>query len=163
MSQLARAVIVEGEAPESEDEDIILQTTAGTRAPEDVSRLSLAGLSLSSVTAQVGKQIGAISGGNGQNKTTEQTKIHHPTLLHKKIYEKNLAVNNNVKFFFKGLFDRSFQELSRINGDCLNTSGYLDTSAEQLQRSVENSKQIEESLHLLCDSLARSNLPGKCK
>ena len=31
MSQLARAVIVEGEAPESEDEDIILQTTAGTR------------------------------------------------------------------------------------------------------------------------------------
>ena len=27
MSQLARAVIVEGEAPESEDEDIILQTT----------------------------------------------------------------------------------------------------------------------------------------
>ena len=27
MSQLARAIIVEGEAPESEDEDIILQTT----------------------------------------------------------------------------------------------------------------------------------------
>ena len=68
---------------------------------EDVSRLSLAGLSLSSVTAQVGKQIGAISAGNGQNKTTHQTKIHHPTLLHKKLYDRNLIVNNNVKTFFK--------------------------------------------------------------
>ena len=30
MSQLVRAVIVEGEAPESEDEDIILQNTPTT-------------------------------------------------------------------------------------------------------------------------------------
>jgi len=115
------------------------------------------------VTAQVGKQIGVMSAGGGQNRTTEQTKIHQPTLLHKRIYEKNLTVNNNVRIFFKGLFDRSLQELSRINGDCVTTAGYLDTSADQLQRSVENSKQIEESLHQLCDSLARSNLPGKYK
>ena len=80
-------------------------------AAEDVSRLSLAGLSLSSVTAQVGKQIGVMSGGGtgqagqaGQTKTTEQTKIHQPTLLHKKIYEKNLTVNNNVRIFFKVSF-----------------------------------------------------------
>ena len=33
MSQLARAVIVEGEAPESEDEDIILQTTSKYHVP----------------------------------------------------------------------------------------------------------------------------------
>ena len=64
---------------------------------EDVSRLSLGGLSLSSVRAQVGKQIGVISVG----KTTEQTKIHHPTLLHKKLYEKNIIVNNNLNSFFK--------------------------------------------------------------
>ena len=75
------------------------------RAAEDSTRLSLAGLSLSSVTAQVGKQIGVMSGGTGgQNKTTEQTKIHQPTLLHKRIYEKNLTVNNNVRIFFKASF-----------------------------------------------------------
>ena len=71
---------------------------------EEVSRLSLGGLSLSSVTAQVGKQIGAMSAGTGQNKTTEQAKIHQPTLLHKRIYEKNLTVNNNVRIFFKVSF-----------------------------------------------------------
>ena len=75
------------------------------RAAEDVSRLSLTGLSLSSVTAQVGKQIGVMSGGTGaQHKTTQQTKIHQPTLLHKRIYEKNLTVNNNVRIFFKASF-----------------------------------------------------------
>ena len=65
------------------------------------------------MTAQVGKQIGAMSGGTGggagggtggQTKTTEQTKIHQPTLLHKRIYEKNLTVNNNVRVFFKVSF-----------------------------------------------------------
>ena len=70
-------------------------------ATEDLTRLSLAGLSLSCVTAQVGKQIGAISAGN---KTRDQTKIHHPTLLHKKLLEKNRTVNNNVRIFFKVKF-----------------------------------------------------------
>ena len=34
----------------------------------------------------------------------KQTKIHQPTLLHKRIYEKNLTVNNNVRIFFKVSF-----------------------------------------------------------
>lgn len=163
MSNTARAVIVEGEEPESEDEQVFISSKPFISSSEDVSRLSLAGLSLSSVTAQVGKQIGAISAGNGQNKTTQQTKIHHPTLLHKKLYEKNLIVNNNVNSFFKGLFDKSFEELSRINSDCFTTSGYLQSSAEDLHRSVENCKQIEESLIRLCDIMDRTNLPTKSK
>jgi hypothetical protein len=165
MSNSGRAVIVVGEAPESEDEDNLKRTTTTPTisSTEDGSRLSLAGLSLSSVTAQVGKQIGAISAGTGQNKTTQQTKIHHPTLLHKKLYDRNLIVNNNVKSFFKGLFDKSFEELSRINADCFNTSDYLQSSTEELHGAVQNCKQIEESLLRLCDSLDRTNLPTKSK
>ena len=81
-------------------------------ATEEVSRLSLGGLSLSSVTAQVGKQIGVMSAGTGQYKTTEQPTL--PTLLHKRIYEKNLTVNNNVRMFFKVSFFPTISTISKI-------------------------------------------------
>ena len=90
---------------------LIICSPAGA---EEVSRLSLGGLSLSSVTAQVGKQIGVMSAGGGQNRTTEQTKIHQPTLLHKRIYEKNLRVNNNVRIFFKVSFFPPTLEIEKI-------------------------------------------------
>jgi len=158
MSSSVRAVIVSGEAPESEDED-----RPDISSPEDVSRLSLAGLSLSSVTAQVGKQIGAMSAGNGQTKVAELTKIHHPTLLHKKLYEKNITINNNIKSFFKGLFNKSFEELSGVHSDCLTTARYIQHSAEQIESSGQTCRQIEDSLSQLRESLEKTNLPVNFK
>ena len=73
-------------------------------------RLSIASLSLSSVTAQVGKQIGALSGmdiskaarrspQNGEDKWKEP--VQHQSLLHKKLYEKNAIIQMNTKSFFE--------------------------------------------------------------
>ena len=73
-------------------------------------RLSIASLSLSSVTAQVGKQIGAFSGmdiskaarrspQNGEDKWKEP--VQHQSLLHKKLYEKNAVIQINTKSFFE--------------------------------------------------------------
>ena len=79
-------------------------------------RLNIASLSLSSVTAQVGKQIGAFSGmdisraarrSSSQASFVEEKKesVEHQSLLHKKLYERNEAIRTNTKTFFQVLFN----------------------------------------------------------
>merc|ERR1711936_1286069 len=67
-------------------------------------------------------------------------------LLHKKLYEKNITINNNIKSFFKGLFNKSFEELSGVHFDCLTTGRYIQHSAEQIESSGQTCRQIEDSL-----------------
>lgn len=64
--------------------------------------------SLSSVTASVGKQIGSISGidingavSSAVNSKTEESKLQHPTILHKKLYERNASMHHNIVQYFE--------------------------------------------------------------
>ena len=89
-------------------------------------RKSIASLSLSSVTAQVGKQIGAFSGmdiskaarrspQSGEDKWKEP--VQHQSLLHKKLYEKNALIQTNTKSFFEVTKGHEIEnnELSTLN------------------------------------------------
>ena len=67
-------------------------------------------MSLSSVTAQVGKQIGAFSGldiSKGARRASQtgedmrKEPIQHQSLLHKKLYERNAVIQTNTKYFFE--------------------------------------------------------------
>ena len=97
--------------PKGEDNDhTVLYFIHFFRYNLEEARLSIASLSLSSVTAQVGKQIGALSGmdiskaarrspQNGEDKWKEP--VQHQSLLHKKLYEKNAIIQMNTKSFFE--------------------------------------------------------------
>eukprot|EP00092_Neocalanus_flemingeri_P093337 GFUD01118618.1.p1 GENE.GFUD01118618.1~~GFUD01118618.1.p1 ORF type:complete len:173 (-),score=36.40 GFUD01118618.1:3-491(-) len=161
-------MVVDGEASESEDETTEEILTPTKRSNLEEARLSIAGLSLSSVTAQVGKQIGAFSGmdiskgarrssHNGEDKWKEP--VQHQSLLHKKLYEKNAVIQTNTKSFFENLFTRNINELNKINADVVHTQVHLQESTLAMQHSVHYCNQLEESFKKVHETLARTNLP----
>eukprot|EP00090_Calanus_glacialis_P029337 TRINITY_DN47089_c0_g1_i1.p1 TRINITY_DN47089_c0_g1~~TRINITY_DN47089_c0_g1_i1.p1 ORF type:complete len:183 (-),score=43.78 TRINITY_DN47089_c0_g1_i1:108-614(-) len=165
---VSEAMVVDGEASESEEESTDEVLTPTKRSNLEEARKSIASLSLSSVTAQVGKQIGAFSGmdiskaarrspPSGEDKWKEP--VQHQSLLHKKLYEKNALIQTNTKSFFENLFSRNFNELNKINTEIAFTQVHMQESTLAMQHSVHNCNQLEESFKKVHETLARTKLP----
>jgi len=167
------ALIVAGEASES-DEEIFSPIPPSKETPPSESRrlsiggLGVGGLSLSAVTASVGKQIGAISGLEINSQTlrgnsNEERTVQHQTLLHKKLYERNAQIQHNIKQYFEGLFEKNITELSKINSECFTISTYVQETAQSLKMAVDQTRQIDESMKNISDTFSQVNLPKRKK
>jgi len=175
---MSSAIIVAGEASESDDElPAINQMTnrnAQLSAPavEEGRRLSLGsigalgsvGLNLSSVTASVGKQIGALSGIDLNHSTNRnnsfENRVQHPTILHKKLYDKNLSIHQSINKFFEEMFTRNNEELTKIITDCYTVNTYMQESSLALKNSVEQCRNLDESIKNISDTFSQTRLPA---
>ena len=72
---------------------------------------------MSSVTASVGKQIGAIGAMSGIDigagvKSEENKTLQHPTVLHKKLYDRNYSLHQRINQYFEVRLSSSISRLS---------------------------------------------------
>jgi len=173
---MSKAQIVDGEASESEDETSEESQTQSVNE----SGLTIGGFSLSSVTASVEKRIGAfsrqatkdldnITKGQLRRSSTmstpdsvEEGQVKSPThksLLHKKLYEKNVAIYNNANAYFQDLFSKNDSELQKVNEDMNTTEIYLQESAMAMQHSVHFCNELEENLRSMNTSVTTLKFP----
>jgi len=177
---MSSAIIVAGEAPESEDElpqaeiNQLLQRNDQLSVPavDEGRRLSLGsigalgsvGLNLSSVTASVGKQIGALSGidlnGSTNRNNSFENRVQHPTILHKKLFDKNLSIHQSINKYFEDMFLRNNDELTKIITDCYTVNTYMQESSFALKNSVEQCRNLDESIKNISDTFSQKRLPA---
>jgi len=165
----AEALIIAGEASESDEELHSPIPSSKEAAPSEARRLSIGslgvgGLSLSSVTASVGKQLGALSEVSSQHirgNSLEERAVQHQTVQHKKLYERNAQLQQNIRQYFESLFEKNTAELAKINSECFTINTYVQETAESLQKAVEQARQIDESMKNISDTFSRVNLPKK--
>lgn len=164
------ALIIAGEASESDEELYSSPIPSSKEVPPSEARrlsigsLGVGGLSLSAVTASVGKQIGALSEVSSQHirgNSLEERAVQHQTVQHKKLYERNAQLQQNIRQYFESLFEKNTAELAKINSECFTINTYVQETAESLQRAVEQARQIDESMKNISDTFSRVNLPKK--
>jgi len=174
------ALVVDGEASESEDESSE-ESTHPRHSSGDL-KLSMAGFSqsLSSVTATVEKHIEAFSRqatkdidnitkgqlrrSSTQDSSGEDRQIKSPThksLLHKKLYEKNVALYSHVNSFFQELFGKNDKELHKVKEEMVDTEIHLQESAIAMQHSVHFCNELRESLLSLNTTASKIKFPNR--
>ena len=123
-SPTSKAAVVIGQAEESEEDDDTvdpkLQKGEETKSLPQVAqtrmgdaRAGLAGLRLSSVTATVERRLGSLpsielplwtsTGASSSKKSPpgKEEELQHPSLLHKRLYERNQEVHADLHIFFQ--------------------------------------------------------------
>jgi hypothetical protein len=179
-TDMSEAVVVDGEASESEDESSE-EINSHVRSFSTESKLSMAGFSqsFSSVTATVEKHIGALSRqatkdldnitkGQLRRSATQDScnsddgpikSPSHTSLLHKKLHEKNTSLLNHATSFFQELFARNDNELKKVNEDMINTRIYLQDSTIAMQHSAHYCSELADSLKILNTTMKNTRFP----
>lgn len=183
-SPSSKAAVVIGQAEESEEDDDTvdpkLQKGEETKSLPQVAqtrmgdaRAGLAGLRLSSVTATVERRLGSLpsielpqwtsTGASSSKKSPpgKEEKLQHPSLLHKRLYERNQEVHADLHIFFQELFRKNEDQLENVCQSTQSSVELLQETVQCLQRSVHQANLLGERLESLDKSLSSCGLPPR--
>ena len=138
-SPSSKAAVVVGQADESEEEEEAVESNSKEEAEKEEERKNsrledaraglAAGLRLSSVTATVERTLGSLpsielphwtqpAASSKKSPPGNEGEPQYPSLLHKRLYERNGEVHADLHMFFQvgGCFQRSFRMRDMILG-----------------------------------------------
>ncbi|XP_033211010.1 biogenesis of lysosome-related organelles complex 1 subunit 3 [Belonocnema kinseyi] len=157
----SKAVVISGEASESDDECVNVNT--GTRFSALLEN-NACGTIISGEAQESDDDEGSLSSLSGaidatvcpsytEAKVSKSRKdyVKYNSLLHYKLYECNMALDNNVQRTIQGTITAGIQELSTINRQLLKSELILQEAACQLRNASNRTANASNSLLQVMD------------
>ncbi|TGZ51095.1 uncharacterized protein [Temnothorax longispinosus] len=157
-----KAVVVSGEAPESDDDASNIVTGLGfptTRTPSTYCGTIISGeapesdddlTSLSSVSGAV-DAMACPPYTDLKIPKSKKSSIKYNSLLHKKLHECNETLNRDILQMIEGSITTSVQELSAVNRQLLRDELVLQEAVYQLRNASGRMKDASDALRQLID------------
>ncbi|XP_012280683.1 uncharacterized protein LOC105699869 isoform X1 [Orussus abietinus] len=157
-----KAVVISGEAPESDDESVNIATGIGfpaLRGPNSCGTIITGeapesdddGTSLSSVSGAV-EATACPPYTEIKPRKSKKNYIKYNSLLHKKLHECNEALDRNVLELSEGTFAAGIQQLAAVNRQLLRSELTLQEAACQLRNASNRSRDVSNALIQLADT-----------
>ncbi|XP_076376465.1 uncharacterized protein LOC143259177 [Megalopta genalis] len=156
-----KAVVVSGEAPESDDDSANVATGmefSSTRNPNYCGTIISGeapesdddGTSLSSISGAV-DAIACMPYTDIKIPKSKKYSIRYNSLLHKKLYECNKTLDKDLVQMIEGTIDAATQDLSCVNRQLLKSELILQEAVCQLRSACIRTKDTSSVLHQLMD------------
>ncbi|XP_017876792.1 uncharacterized protein LOC108623050 [Ceratina calcarata] len=154
-----KAVVVSGEAPESDDDSASIITGMGFRS---IRASNYCGTIISGEAPESdddGTSLSSVSGAVDAMTCIPETKIpkskrctiKYNSLLHKKLHECNETLDKDIMQMVDGTVDNATQELSAVNRQLLRSELILQEAVSQLRSASNRTRDTSNALHQLID------------
>lgn len=157
-----KAVVVSGEAPESDDDTASITTGLGFPS---IRNPNYCGTIISGEAPESdddGTSLSSVSGAIDAMACPPYTEIKIPkskkvsikynSLLHKKLYECNETLDRDLLQITEGTIGSGVQELSAVNRQLLRSELILQEAVCQLRAACNRAKDASHALHQLIDA-----------
>ncbi|XP_043280479.1 uncharacterized protein [Venturia canescens] len=157
-----RAVIVPGEAPESDDDTVGVSTgtkfaiaqerhASGTIISGEATESDDDGMSWSSASAAI-DVTACPPYSDTQRSHSNKSFIKYNSLLHKKLHECNESLSRNVVRLSEGTISQGIQELMAVNRQLVKSESTVQESACQLRNASNQWRNASNALFQLIDA-----------
>ncbi|XP_066593111.1 biogenesis of lysosome-related organelles complex 1 subunit 3 [Prorops nasuta] len=157
-----KAVVVPGEAPESDDDTMSITTNVGFPS---VQTAKLCGTIISGEAPESdddGTSLSSMSGAidamacapytDVRVPKSKKSSIKYNSLLHKKLYECNEALGRDVLHLCEGTIAVGVQELSAAHKQLLKSELTIQEAVCQLRIASNRFKEVSNTLHQIVDA-----------
>ena len=157
-----KAVVVSGEAPESDDDSANIVSAMGfpsLRTPNYCGTIISGeapesdddGTSLSSVSGAV-DAMACMPYTDIKIPKSKKSSIRYNSLLHKKLHECNETLDKDLMQMTEGTICTGVQELSGVNRQLLRSEFILQEAVCQLRSACNRTKEASNALHQIIDA-----------